>query len=71
MISWSKISTFFIDFWRFCVIMKLMYYDCNKFRLKLLKLPCHVSVFVVRRYAYFWISTLVLSITFQRVHCLF
>ena len=53
------------------MIMKLMYYDCNKFRLKLLKLPCHVSVFVVKGYAYFWSSALVPSFTFQCIHCLF
>ena len=52
-------------------MMKLVYYDCNKFRLKLLKLTCHVSVFVLRGYAYFWNSALVPSFTFQRIHCLF
>jgi len=48
-----------------------MYYDCNKFSLKLLKLTCHVSVFVVRGCTYFWSSALVPSFTFQSIHCLF
>lgn len=53
------------------MMMKLMYYDHNKFRLELLKLTCHVSVFVVRGCAYFWSSALVPSFTFQSIHCLF
>jgi hypothetical protein len=50
-------------------MMKLMYYEGNKFRLKLLKITCHVSVFVVRGCAYFCSSALVPSFTFQSIRC--
>ena len=50
--------------------MKVIYYDCIKFRLKLLKHTCHVSVFVVRECAYFWSSALMPSFTFQSIYCL-
>jgi len=48
-------------------MMKLIYYEGNKFRLKLLKLTCHVSVFVVRGCTYFYSSALVPSFTFQSI----